>query len=85
MFCSASCTEMGYLPSRRSSWVTSVIESAMIVPPIPAFYNRPATVDDIINHSVGKALDLLDIPHALFARWKEGTEHGTVRSVGGGS
>lgn len=57
---------------------------AMIVPPIPAFYNRPATVDDIVNHSVGKALDLLDIPHALFARWKEDGEQGGMRSIAGG-
>lgn len=57
---------------------------AMIVPPIPAFYNRPATVDDIVNHSVGKALDLFDIPHSLYARWKDGTEQGPVRSIAGG-
>ena len=44
---------------------------AAIVPPIPAFYNRPGTVQDIIDHSVGKALDLLDISHCLFRRWKE--------------
>jgi polyprenyl P-hydroxybenzoate/phenylacrylic acid decarboxylase-like protein len=43
---------------------------AVILPPVPAFYHRPETVDDIINHSVGKALDLLSVPHALCTRWK---------------
>jgi 3-polyprenyl-4-hydroxybenzoate decarboxylase len=39
------------------------------VPPLPGFYTRPATVDDIINHSVGKILDLFGIEHDLFRRW----------------
>jgi len=43
---------------------------AVILPPVPAFYHRPETIDDIINHSVGKALDLLSIPHQLFRRWQ---------------
>lgn len=44
---------------------------AVVLPPVPAFYNRPQTVDDVVNHTVGKALDQLDIPHKLFKRWKE--------------
>ncbi len=43
---------------------------AIILPPVPAFYHRPQTIDDIVNHSVGKALDLLSIPHQLFRRWQ---------------
>ncbi len=43
---------------------------AIIVPPVPAFYHRPKTIDDIIDHSVGKVLDLLDLPHRLFRRWE---------------
>ncbi len=43
---------------------------AVILPPIPAFYHRPLTVDDLVNHSVGKALDLLSIRHNLFHRWE---------------
>ncbi len=42
----------------------------IILPPIPGFYHHPKTVDDIVNHSVGKALDLLDIEHDLFRRWE---------------
>ena len=44
---------------------------AVLLPPVPAFYNRPQTVDDIVNHTVGKALDQFGIPHRLFKRWKE--------------
>ena len=42
---------------------------AILVPPLIAFYHRPQTVDDIINQSVGKILDLLHIEHDLFPRW----------------
>jgi flavin prenyltransferase len=42
---------------------------AIILPPIPGMYARPRTVEDIINHTVGKALDQFGIPNALFARW----------------
>lgn len=44
---------------------------AIVMPPMPAFYHRPASVDDIINQTVNRALDLLDLelPHDLFKRW----------------
>jgi len=41
----------------------------IILPPIPAFYNRPGTIDDIVNHSVGKALDLFGLEHRLYKPW----------------
>lgn len=43
---------------------------AVILPPVPAFYHQPKTIDDIINQSVGKALDALGIGHDIFARWE---------------
>jgi 4-hydroxy-3-polyprenylbenzoate decarboxylase len=43
---------------------------AIILPPIPGMYARPQTVDDIVNHTVGKALDQFGITNALFARWQ---------------
>ena len=43
---------------------------ATIVPPIPGFYHRPKTVDDIVNQSVGKALDALGVPNEIFKRWQ---------------
>ncbi len=41
-----------------------------ICPPVPAFYNNPATLDDIINHSVARTLDLFDIQTNLINRWQ---------------
>ena len=40
-----------------------------ICPPVPAFYNKPSTLDDIINHSVGRVLDLFDINLNMVKRW----------------
>ena len=50
--------------------VSATEMGAVILPPVPAFYHRPQTIDDIINHSVGKALDLLSVPHQLYQRWQ---------------
>lgn len=44
---------------------------ATIAPPVPAFYNRPRTLEDIIDHAVGKVLDLFGVEHALLKRWKD--------------
>lgn len=41
----------------------------VIMPPVPAFYHMPQTIDDIIDQSVGKVLDLFGIDAALFQRW----------------
>jgi len=54
---------------------------AVVLPPMPAFYNRPQTVDDIVDHTVGKALDQFDIPHQLFKRWKEAAAVAVPRSA----
>jgi len=40
-----------------------------IAPPVPAFYNRPQSVDDIVNHTVGRLLDLLGLEAGLVKRW----------------
>ncbi len=50
--------------------MVSVTEAGGIIcPPLPAFYLRPQSVADIVDQGVARALDLLDIPHALSARW----------------
>ena len=43
---------------------------AIVCPPLPAFYLRPQSVGDIVDHSVARALDLLDVPHDLAPRWE---------------
>ncbi len=48
---------------------------AVILPPMPAFYHKPATILDIIHQSIGKALDQVGIEHDLFQRWS-GHGHG---------
>lgn len=63
--------EMPLHPGHIELMAAAARSGAIIAPPVPAFYNRPATVDDIVNHSVGKALDLFGIGHQLFKRWKE--------------
>lgn len=51
----ASVTEMG----------------GIIFPPVPAFYTRPASLDELVNHTVGRLLDLFDLPHdGLVKRWE---------------
>jgi 4-hydroxy-3-polyprenylbenzoate decarboxylase len=49
---------------------------AIIAPVVPAFYNRPKTLDDIINHTVGRLLDLFGIETKLVKRWKGGPNEG---------
>ena len=41
------------------------------MPPVPAFYTRPKTIDDIVNHSVSRALDLFGLDTGLVKRWGE--------------
>ena len=43
---------------------------AVIAPPMPAFYNNPRTIDDIVNHSVGRVLDLFDLDAGILKRWE---------------
>lgn len=42
----------------------------IIFPPVPAFYHRPSTIDDIVDHSVGRMLDLFDLDTQDFDRWE---------------
>jgi 4-hydroxy-3-polyprenylbenzoate decarboxylase len=45
---------------------------AIVAPIVPAFYNRPKTVDDIINHTVGRLLDLFGVETGVVRRWEGG-------------
>ncbi len=44
---------------------------AIVMPPVPAFYTRPASVDESVRHSVGRALDLLGVENDMVGRWGE--------------
>jgi 4-hydroxy-3-polyprenylbenzoate decarboxylase len=44
---------------------------AIVLPPVPAFYNRPKNLDDIVDHTVGRALDLFDVESGIVKRWKD--------------
>lgn len=54
---------------------------ACVLPPVIAFYHRPQTVLEIVDHTVGKVLDQLDVPHELFRRWA-GPPEGDATDVG---
>lgn len=61
---------------RNMSSVTEM--GGIIFPPVPAFYTRPQTIDDIVNHTVGRLLDLFAIPHSeLVQRWQGMPHHST--------
>jgi flavin prenyltransferase len=44
---------------------------AIIMPPVPAFYTRPATIDDIVDQTVGRALDLFGLDAKVVKRWRQ--------------
>jgi 4-hydroxy-3-polyprenylbenzoate decarboxylase len=52
---------------RNMATVTEM--GGIVCPPVPAFYLRPQTVQDIVDQAVARVLDLLDVPHTLSARW----------------
>jgi polyprenyl P-hydroxybenzoate/phenylacrylic acid decarboxylase-like protein len=48
---------------------TVTVAGGMILPPVPAFYHRPRTIDDLLRQTAGKVLDQFGIEHDLFRRW----------------
>jgi polyprenyl P-hydroxybenzoate/phenylacrylic acid decarboxylase-like protein len=48
---------------------TVTLAGATVLPPVPAFYHRPRTIDDLLDHSVGKVLDQFGIQHEVYRRW----------------
>jgi polyprenyl P-hydroxybenzoate/phenylacrylic acid decarboxylase-like protein len=43
---------------------------AIVMPPVPAFYAKPRSLDDLVNQTVGRVLDLFDLPNELVRRWQ---------------
>lgn len=57
---------LGYL--RNMVKVTEM--GAIVFPPVPAFYHRPQKIQDLVDYTVGRVLDIFDIQHNLFTRWE---------------
>jgi 4-hydroxy-3-polyprenylbenzoate decarboxylase len=58
------------------SMLAATENGAIIMPPVPAFYHRPRTIDDIVNQTVGRALDLFDVDAGIVKRWRAGETAG---------
>jgi 4-hydroxy-3-polyprenylbenzoate decarboxylase len=52
------------------SMLNATENGAIILPPVPAFYHQPKTIDDVINQTVGRWLDLFDLDIGLVKRWQ---------------
>lgn len=52
--------------------LTAAENGAVILPPMPAFYHNPKTVDDIVDQTVGKILDQFGVEHDIYKRWEGG-------------
>ena len=49
---------------------TATLAGATVMPPAPAFYHQPRTIEDLLNQTVGKLLDQFDISRELYRRWE---------------
>ena len=49
----------------------ATLNGAIVMPPVPGFYSRPKSIDDMVTQSVGRALDLLGIDAGVVKRWKD--------------
>jgi 4-hydroxy-3-polyprenylbenzoate decarboxylase len=65
LLCRESPLHLGHL--RRMVELAEM--GAHLAPPIPSFYHRPETIDDLINHSIGRALDVFDLELPWMKRW----------------
>jgi 4-hydroxy-3-polyprenylbenzoate decarboxylase len=61
--------------------VTVTEAGGIILPPVPAFYLKPQSLDELIHHTVARTLDLFDLDVAL-ARWGESTKPATMDKSG---
>src|SRR5262245_4554254 len=50
---------------------------AVVMPPVPAFYHKPKSIDDIVNQTIGRALDLFGLDLGIVKRWGEEPEEGS--------
>lgn len=62
-------TPLSYIHIRNMETVT--LAGATVLPPVPAFYHQPSTIDDLLRHICGKVLDQFGLQNQLFQRWSE--------------
>jgi polyprenyl P-hydroxybenzoate/phenylacrylic acid decarboxylase-like protein len=60
-------TPLSYIHIRNMETVT--LAGATVLPPVPAFYHRPSTIDDLLLHTCGKVFDQFGLEHDLYQRW----------------
>ncbi|MGP8119816.1 MAG: hypothetical protein ACLP8B_04745, partial [Xanthobacteraceae bacterium] len=58
----------------RLLFTSAVLPPSPNLPPVPAFYAKPDTIEDMVDHTVGRALDLFDIDVGVVGRWGEQPE-----------
>lgn len=68
LMCRESPLHLGHL--RRMAELTEM--GAVIAPPIPSFYHQPQTITDLIDHSIGRALDVFELELPWMKRWSGG-------------
>lgn len=61
-------TPLNLIHIRNMAAVTEA--GATVLPPVPAFYHQPVTIDDLLNQTAGKVLDQFGIVHSLYRRWE---------------
>ena len=62
------------LPLIVLSLIVSVASSLLIAPPVPAFYAKPGSIGEMVDHTVGRMLDLFDIDVGTVRRWGEDSD-----------
>lgn len=60
-------TPLSLIHIRNMEAVT--LAGAVVLPPVPAFYHQPTSLEDLLRHTAGKILDQFDVDHGLFPRW----------------
>ncbi len=68
---------LGHL--RQMVQVTEI--GAVVMPPVPAFYAKPQSIQDIVDHTIGRALDAFGLHQALGLRWGENVSVGSAKDI----
>lgn len=72
-------TPLSLIHIRNMEAVT--LAGATVLPPVPAFYHRPESIDDLLRQTCGKVLDQFGVEHDLFRRWGSGSQDSKRSSI----